>query len=110
MGKKDSAEGKKNNAVEAIRTLTEAHKKRIRAVIANKAKVKIDQDFLKDDVKAIADELGLKPAKLNEVIALIMLEEGTGGAILEKNTTIDLAEQVLTTSNDDVEITVTPVE
>ena len=92
-----SGAGKKGKgpAVEPIRTLTEEHKKMIMALVLNKAQIKLDQDAVKDDTKAIADKLGIKVGDVNKIVSLVAREQEKGGAIQSESDILHLAEQCL---------------
>ena len=87
-------EGSKS-AVDVLRVLSEAHRKSILAIIENKKTMKSDQEALRDDIKAVADLLGIKPGDINEVVSLIIKEQEKGGALMGRNHITSLAEQVL---------------
>lgn len=85
----------KGGAKEPIRTLTDEHRNMIKALIANRAQLKIDQDTIKDDTKGIADRLGLKTGDINRIVSLVIQEQEKGGAIQANENILDLATQVL---------------
>lgn len=93
----NGTKGKKGKkaAAEPVRVLTDEHKQAIRALVANKLRLKDDQDAIKDDTKAIADKLGLKTSQVGEIVSMVMAEEAEGGKIQDKSLVIELAEQVL---------------
>lgn len=74
--------------------LTDRQKNQINAIITAKTRVLLEQEAIKDDVAALAIDLGLKPGKVSELITLIMAEQGKGGVIEEKGRILDMAEQV----------------
>ena len=85
----------KGGSSEPIRTLTEEHKKAILALIGNKNQLKMDQEAIRDDTKAIADKLGIKTGEINRIVSLVIQEQEKGGAIRDVENVIDLANQVL---------------
>lgn len=93
MAKKNAKN--ENEVKESIRVLDEHHKKMIRAIIENKRSLLMDQEAIKDDVKAVAERLGLTTGEINKIVNLIMKEEDKGGVIKAETDTINLAEQVL---------------
>ena len=84
-----------SGAREPIRTLTEEHKKMFLAIVANKSQIKMDQEAIKDDIKAVSEKLGIKVGDVNKVVSLISKEQEKGGAIESENNIVSLAEQVL---------------
>ncbi len=87
-------EGSKG-AADVLRVLNEEHKKAIMAIVLNKQSMRVDQEAIRDDTKAVAERLGLKPGDINEVVGLIMKEQEKGGALKGRNHITSLAEQVL---------------
>lgn len=103
MGKKNeqslddilsSAVGKSSGS-EPIRTLTDEHKKMIMALVQNKSQLKLDQEAIRDDTKAIADRLGIKPGDVNRIVSLVSREQEKGGVIRGEENLLELATQVL---------------
>lgn len=86
---------KKGKAMEPVRTLTDEHRKAIMAIVHNKVQIKLDQEAIRDDTKAVAEKLGLKTTDLNKIISLVITEQEKGGAIQEQENIADLANQVL---------------
>ena len=96
------ASGKgKGPAQEPIRTLTDEHKKMIMALVLNKAQIKLDQEAISADTKAIAEKLGIKTGGINKIVSLIVREQEKGGAIQNESDILDLAEQCLGGSGDE---------
>lgn len=87
--------GSKGGSTEPVRTLTEEHKKMLMALVGNKNQIKMDQEAIRDDTKAIADKLGIKPGEVNRIVSLVVQEQEKGGAIRDVENIIDLANQVL---------------
>lgn len=52
------------------------------------------QAQIKDDIKAIAETLGVKSAQINKVIALVEKERAKGGVISQEQEILDVAERV----------------
>lgn len=88
--------GKSKDTKEMVRTLTTPQKKMILALVENKNQIKRDQETVKDDTKAIADQLGIKTNEVNRIVSLIIKEQEKGGAIQQEEGILDLANQVLT--------------
>lgn len=87
--------GGKGGAAEPVRTLSKEHKSSIMALVHNKNQIKMDQEAIRDDTKAIADQLGIKPGEVNRIVSLVIQEQEKGGAIRDVENVIDLANQVL---------------
>ena len=49
---------------------------------------------IKEDIKAIAENLGVKPAQINKVISLVEKERGKGGVLEGERNIIDAAEDM----------------
>ncbi len=80
---------------EPLRTLTDEHKKMILGLVQNKNQLKLDQEAIRDDTKAIADRLGIKPGDVNRIVSLVMREQEKGGIIRGEENLLGLATQVL---------------
>ncbi len=52
------------------------------------------QAQIKDDIKAIAEALGVKAAQINKVITLVEKERAKGGVISQEQEILDVAERV----------------
>lgn len=85
----------KGGSAEPVRNLTDEHKKMILALVGNKNQLKMDQEAIRDDTKAIAEKLGLKTGEVNRIVSLIIQEQEKGGAIKDQENILDLAGQVL---------------
>jgi len=81
--------------IATFRTLSEHDRQAIGAIIQNKDRLKLAQSQLREDVKVVADRLGMKPAELNRIIRLAMKEQEKGNALVLEKALIDLAEQLL---------------
>ncbi len=75
--------------------LNAEHKKAILAIIGNKNQIKLDQEALKDDVKALSEKLGISVGEINAIVNIVSQEQEKGGVILSKTKQLNLAEQVL---------------
>lgn len=80
--------------------LTTEQKKSLLAIAENKNRLKLDQEAIKDDVKAVSEKLGISVGEINEIVNIIMKEQEKGGVILAKTKTLSLAEQVLVGTSD----------
>ena len=78
---------------ESVVSLTDEHKKALRFLIEEKNAIAARTEQLKEDIAAIAEKLGTKPAKVNKLISLIVQEEKKGGVIREQSSVLDWVEQ-----------------
>jgi hypothetical protein len=79
----------------SFRTLAEHDRTAIRGVIEAKARLKMAQDQLREDAKAIADRLGMKPAELNKIVSYAARERERGNVLSLEKALIEVAEQVV---------------
>lgn len=63
----------------------------IEDVLRRRESVGSMQEQLKEDVKAIAETMGIKAAQLNKILGLIEKERTTGGAVEAERQILDLA-------------------
>jgi hypothetical protein len=80
-----------------FRTLSEKDRQAIAAVIESKYRIKLAQDQAREDLKAVAENLGMKSSELNRVIKLAMQERERGNILVHEKALIDVAEQVVLT-------------
>ncbi|PKY11879.1 hypothetical protein B1757_02325 [Acidithiobacillus marinus] len=66
-------------------------RKAIEDVINRRASIASMQEQLKEDIKAIAEYLDIKPAKLNKIISLVEKERESGDVVDEERDTLDTA-------------------
>lgn len=85
---------------EPVRVLSKEHITAFEAIAANKTRIKLDQEALADDVKALGEKLGWKSGKLNAVISMYMREQEKGGVIQDSNDVIEVVEQILGVTTD----------
>lgn len=78
-----------------VQSLNREHINAFRAIAANKTRIKLDQEAISDDIKALCDKLGWNGKKVNSVLSTFMKEEEKGGVIKESNEVIDAVEQIL---------------
>lgn len=78
---------------EMLLTLGADHKKTLQAIIESERRIKLDKEAITDDVKALAEKLGIKPGDVKGWVTLIMKEEDSGGQIQKMKNTIDIVEQ-----------------
>jgi hypothetical protein len=84
-----------NGEFASFRTLSEPDRNAVKAIIQGKERVKLVQSQLREDVKVIAERLGMKPAELNRVVRLAMQEQEKGNVLLHEKALIEVAEQVV---------------
>ena len=81
--------------VASFRTLSEHDRRAIIAVIEAKIRLKLAQAQVREDVKALADRLAMKPAELNRIVRLATQERERGNVLIHEKALIELAEQVV---------------
>lgn len=74
-------------------TLSGDHKRKLSAIIENERRLKNEKETTADDIKALAEQLSIKPAEVKAWVSLIMKEEDTGGHVQKMKNTIDIVEQ-----------------
>ncbi len=79
----------------AFRALSEHDRQAINAIIQNKDRIKLAQAQLREDVKVVAERLGMKSSELNRIVRLAMKEQEQGNALLHEKALIEVAEQLL---------------
>ena len=79
----------------SYRTLAEHDRAAIRAIIETKMRIKLAQGQAREDAKAVADRLGMKPVELNKIISLAMRERERGHVLAQEKALIELAEQLV---------------
>lgn len=87
--------GASGTAVASFRTLSEHDRKAIAAIITSKDRIKLEQAQLRDDVKTVAERLGMKTSELNRIVRLAMQERERGNVLSLEKALIDVAEQVV---------------
>ena len=79
----------------SFRTLSEHDRRAIVAIIEAKMRLKLAQAQVREDTKAVADRLGMKPAELNRIVRLATQEREKGNVLAHEKALIELAEQVV---------------
>lgn len=79
----------------SFRALSEHDRQAINAIIQNKDRIKLAQAQLRDDVKTVAERLGMKTSELNRIVRLAMQEQERGNALLHEKALIEVAEQLV---------------
>jgi hypothetical protein len=87
--------GASGTAVASFRTLSEHDRKAIAAIITSKDRIKLEQAQLRDDVKTVAERLGMKTSELNRIVRLAMQERERGNVLSLEKALIDVAEQIV---------------
>jgi hypothetical protein len=81
--------------VASFRVLSEHDRRAITGIIEAKMRLKLAQGQIRDDVKTIADKLGIKPSELNRIVALATKERERGNVLAHEKALIEVAEQVV---------------
>ena len=81
----------------SFRPLSDHDRQAIAAVIESKYRIKLAQDQVREDLKAVAESLGMKSSELNRIIKLAMQEREQGNVLMHEKALIDVAEQVVFT-------------
>jgi len=75
--------------------VTKEHIKMILSLIHSMNRIKLDQEALAEDIKAVAEKMNLKPGAVKEMAGWIQKEQEKGGVLDEKERKIELVRQVL---------------
>ena len=70
-------------------------KKRFEAILNQKEELKEAQETLKDTIKQLADELGVKPADISKILVLVEKERAKGGVIADERDILDTAGELI---------------
>ena len=89
--------GSQGSEMASFRTLSEHDRQAIAAVIESKYRIKLAQDQVREDLKAVAGNLGMKSSELNRIIKLAMQERERGNVLMHEKALIEVAEQVVFT-------------
>jgi hypothetical protein len=87
--------GSAETSVASFRTLSEHDRRAIAAIIDAKHRVKLVQEQVREDVKAVAERLGMKSSELNRIVRLAMQERERGNVLVHEKALIEVAEQVV---------------
>lgn len=93
-----SARGEASNPgteLASFRALSEHDRQAINAIIQTKDRIKLAQAQLREDVKTVAERLGMKSSELNRIVRLVMQEQERGNALVHEKALIEVAEQLL---------------
>ena len=69
-------------------------RKSLEAILNQKEKLKEAQAILKESVKKLADELGVKPAVVTRILGLVEKERAKGGVIADERDVIEAAGEI----------------
>ena len=64
-------------------------------IINRRTKIASLQEQVKEDVKAVAEHLGVKPARLNKIIGLVEKERQTGEVVGDEREMLDMVEELV---------------
>ena len=79
----------------SFRALSEHDRASITSIIETKVRIRLAQGQAREDVKAVADRLGMKPAELNKIVRLAMQEREKGNVLMHEKALIEVAEQLV---------------
>ena len=66
-------------------------KKSFEAILNQKEELKESQDALKESVKKLADEMGVKPAVVTRILGLVEKERAKGGILADEREVVETA-------------------
>ena len=70
-------------------------KKRFEAILNQKEELKEIQETLKESVKKLADELGVKPAVVTRILGLVEKERAKGGVLADERDVVETAGEIV---------------
>jgi hypothetical protein len=79
----------------SFRSLSEHDRQAIASIIESKYRIKLAQDQAREDLKVVAEKLGMKSSELNRIITLAMQERERGNVLMHEKALIEVAEQVV---------------
>lgn len=92
MAKNKNANEDNKKESQEERTMTLEIQKKIEDLIFQKKAMEGDAEAFKDNIAAIAEKLGIKPAALKRRISIIIKEEEVGGELKEKENDLSFSE------------------
>ena len=92
---RDSGEYSSGLEVASFRVLSEHDRAAVTAIIETKVRIKLAQGQAREDAKAVAERLGMKPAELNKIVRLAMQERERGNVLAHEKALIEVAEQLV---------------
>ncbi len=87
--------GSSGSEFASFRVLSEHDRAAINSIIETKVRIRLAQGQAREDVKAIADRLGMKPVELNKIVRLAMQELEKGNVLMHEKALIEVAEQLV---------------
>ena len=69
-------------------------RKRFEAILNQKEELKKGQADIKDAIKTLASEMGVKTAVVNRILGLVEKERSKGGIIADEREVVDTAGQI----------------
>jgi len=70
-------------------------KKSFEAILNQKEELKEAQETLKESVKKLADELGVKPAVVTRILGLVEKERAKGGVLTGEREVVETAGEIV---------------
>ena len=70
-------------------------KKIFEAILNQKEELKEIQETLKESVKKLADELGVKPAVVTRILGLVEKERAKGGVLADERDVVETAGEIV---------------
>ena len=86
--------GSADTGFASFRALSDHDRQAITAIIESKYRIKLAQDQAKEDLKAVAEKLGMRSSELNRIVKLAMQERERGNVLVHEKALIEMAEQV----------------
>ena len=74
--------------------LDSGKRKRFEAILNQKEELKKGQADIKDAIKTLASEMGVKTAVVNRILGLVEKERLKGGIIADEREVVDTADQI----------------
>lgn len=74
--------------------LDSGNKKSFEAILNQKEELKEAQDCLKESVKKLADELGVKPAYITRVLGIVEKERAKRGILADEREILETAGEI----------------
>ena len=88
-------QNKNENESHAEIILTSEHMKMVQSLVYHVLRIKLEQEALSEDVKAVAQKMDLKPGEVKEMVTWIIQEQEKGGVLSAKEKKLEFARQVL---------------
>ena len=94
-GSSISDHGSSGAELASFRVLSEHDRSAVAAIIETRVRIKLAQGQAREDVKAVAERLGMKPSELNKIVRLAMQERERGNVLAHEKAMIEVAEQLV---------------